>query len=293
MATPFNSLSFVGSRIKSANMKHLVYLFAGATLFFTACNSEEESTTEEQAVMTQTGISLSDVEGSPDFDGASLSVGSITTEADGDKVNVKFNFDVLDYELMNQTDDADSKMCANSGKGQHIHFILDNQPYAALYEPTHTVSLEKNSEHYLLAFLSRSYHESVKSEGASLVYHFKVDENGNVVKMDDPTEPMLFYSRPKGDYVGKADIDNLLFDFFPWNTEIGNDGNHVLAHIKGDGVDTTMVIKDWKAYFLHNMPTGSPSITLTLVDKDGNKIEGPMTEVTRDFTLSLDEPIAH
>lgn len=273
-------------------MKHLVYLFAGATLFFAACNNGEENSTEEETVITQASISLTEVGDSPEFDGATLAVGKILTEADGDNVNVTFNFDVSNYELMNQTSDADAKMCANSGKGQHIHFILDDKPYAALYEPTHTVSIEKNTEHYLLAFLSRSYHESVKSEGASLVYHFKVDENGNVVKLDDPTEPILFYSRPKGDYVGKKNIDNLLLDFFPWNTELGANGNHVLAHIKANGVDTTMVLTDWKAYFLNNMPTGTPTITLTLVDKDGNKVEGPMSEVTREFTLSLDEPIA-
>lgn len=272
-------------------MKHLAYLFVGATLLFTACNNEEETTNEETAI-TQTSVTLSEVGASPEFEGAKLSIGNVATEADEDNVNVTFNFNVENYDLMNQTDDADGKMCANSGKGQHIHFIMDDQPYAALYEPKHTVTLEKNSEHYLLAFLSRSYHESVKSEGASLVYHFKIDEEGGMVKLDDPTEPILFYSRPKGNYVGKKNIDNLLLDFYPWNTEIGADGNHVLAHIKADGVDTTMVITDWKAYFLNNMPTGKPSITLTLVDKDGNKVEGPMSEVTREFTLSLDEPIA-
>lgn len=272
-------------------MKHIVYLFAGATLLFAACN-EETAENEQETVMSQASISMSDVTGSPEFPDAKISMGDITTENDGENVNVTFNFNVENYALMNQTDDAASKMCANSGKGQHIHFILDNAPYAALYEPTHSVSLAKNSEHYLLAFLSRSYHESVKSEGAALVYHFKVDENGKVQKMDDPTQPLLFYSRPKGDYLGNAEIDNLLFDFYPWNTEIGADGNHVLAHIKGEGVDTTMVVTDWKAYFLHNMPTGKPSITLTLVDKDGNKIDGPLSEVTREFTLSVEEPIA-
>lgn len=273
-------------------MKHLAYLLAGATLLFASCGNNEEKTNDE-AVMTPAPVDMTVVEGSPEFPDAAISMGDVTTEPDGDNVNVTFNFDVKNYELKNQTSDAVSKMCANSAKGQHIHFILDNQPYAALYDPHHTVSLAKGSEHYLLAFLSRSYHESIKSPGASLVYHFKVDDNGKVEKMDDPANPMLFYSRPKGDYIGKDNIENLLLDFFPWNTTLGADGNHVLAHIKGNGVDTTMTITDWKAYFLHNMPTGKPSITLTLVDKDGNKVDGPMTEVTREFTLSMDEPIAH
>jgi len=273
-------------------MKYTAYLLAAATLFMASCG-EEAAQQEEETVIKPAPIEMVEVGNSPEFEGAAISMGEIKTDADGENVKVTFNFNVQNYELMNQTGDADAKMCANSEKGQHIHFILDNEPYAALYEPHHSVSLAKNSEHYLLAFLSRSYHESVKSEGASLVYHFKVDDKGKVQQLEAPTSPMLFYSRPKGDYVGKDDISNLLFDFFPWNTEIGANGNHVLAHIKGEGVDTTMVVNDWKAYFLHNMPTGRPTITLTLVDKDGNKIDGPMTEVTREFGLSLGEPLEH
>lgn len=273
-------------------MKYLNLLIALSMLIFASCGEETPAEEEQpEAVISQAPVELREVGDSPEYTDAKISMGDVTTEADGDKVKVMFNFNVENYDLMNQTKDAQAKMCANSEKGQHIHFIMDNEPYAALYEPKHSVSLEKGSEHYLLAFLSRSYHESIKSNGASLVYHFKVDDNGKVQKLDDPKEPMLFYSRPKGEYVGEENTTNLLFDFFVWNTELGNNGNHVLAHIKANGVDTTMVITDWQAYFLHNLPDGNPSITLTLADKDGNKLEGPMTEVTREFTLAADEPI--
>lgn len=290
MCPPLLALVLPYIRKIIAIMKYSICVLAAATLFFASCG-EEAAQQEEETVVKPAPVEMVAVGNSPEFDGAAISMGDVTAKSEGENVNVTFNFNVENYELMNQTDDADAKMCANSGKGQHIHFILDNEPYAALYEPTHSVSLAKNSEHYLLAFLSRSYHESVKSEGASLVYHFKVDENGNVQKMEEPTSPMLFYSRPKGDYVGSANTSNLLFDFFPWNTEITAEGNHVMAHIKGEGIDTTMAVTEWKAYFLHNMPMGKPSITLTLVDKDGNKIDGPMTEVTREFGLAFDEPL--
>ncbi len=88
----------------------------------------------------------------------------------------------------------------------------------ALYEPTHTATVALNSEHYVLVFLSRSYHESLKNKGAAMVYHFKVDENGKLQKMADPKTPMVFYSRPKGDYLGK-DTANVLFDYYVWNTK--------------------------------------------------------------------------
>lgn len=270
-------------------MKKLLYTGLIATLLFTACGESEEST--EEIVVKPASIELEPVGESPEFEGAKIKINEVKTTPNGEDVTATFTFEVQNYALMNQTSDAAGKMCANSDKGQHIHFILDNEPYAALYEPIHEVTLKKGSEHYLLVFLSRSYHESVKSEGASQVLHFEIDEDGNYKELDAPTEPMLFYSRPKGEYVGKDNTENLLFDFFLWNTEISDGGNSVLAHIKGNGVDTTMVVNDWQSYFLHNMPTGTPSITLTLTDGEGNRIEGPMTEVTREFTLALDEPL--
>ncbi|MCB0699355.1 MAG: hypothetical protein H6551_09510 [Chitinophagales bacterium] len=272
-------------------MKHLYYLGLGVILFATSCNDGGEAATEEETVVKQAPIELSAVGGSPEFEGASIAIGDVKATPDGDNVKLVFSFDVKNYELMNQTSDADAKMCSNSDKGQHIHFILDNEPYAALYEPKHEVSVPKNSEHYLLVFLSRSYHESVKSKGASEVLHFKVDENGKYIKLDDPTTPMVFYSRPKGEYIGQANTDKLLFDFFLWNTEISDGGNSILAEIKANGVDTTMVINEWQSYFLRNVPTGNPEITLTLKDADGNPIDGPMTKVTRQFTTALEEPL--
>lgn len=271
-------------------MKHVMYSLAIATLMLTACGDETEKATEE-TVIKPSPITIAEVKGSPEYDGATIGLGKVTATPAGDSVKLTFDFDVKNYELKSQTADADSKLCNNSDQGQHIHFILDNQPYAALYEPMHTVTLAKNTEHYLMAFLSRSYHESVKSKGAAMVYHFKVDENGKVQKMDEPTTPMVFYSRPKGDYVGEKNTTNLLLDFYIWNTGIGNDSNQVRAHIKGEGRDTMMVVTDWKPYFLGNMPMGKPSITLTLTDKDGNKIDGPMTEVTREFVLANEEPL--
>lgn len=262
-----------------------------ALVAFASCGEEQEEATEEEMVIKPAPIEMEAVQESPEFEDAKIAIKDVKAAPDGDKVKLSFAFDVKNYELMNQTSDADAKMCANSEKGQHIHFILDNEPYAALYEPKHEVSVDKGSEHYLLVFLSRSYHESIKSKGASALLHFEIDENGKYKKLGDPKEPMLFYSRPKGEYVGEDNTANLLLDFFLWNTEISDGGNNVLAHIKANGVDTTMVIDDWRPYFLHNMPTGTPSITLSLVDDEGNEVEGPMSKVTREFTLAMEEPL--
>lgn len=267
-------------------------LTTGVLLTSCSNNTTNEGNTSADSVSANRAIELADIPASPEFPDAQIKIGNVMPrKINNDSVEVTFSFDVRNYDLKSQTADAGAKQCNNSDKGQHIHFILDNKPYAALYEPTHKIVLAPGSEHYLLVFLSRSYHESVKSPGAAAVYHFKVNENGRISKLDDPTTPMVFYSRPKGDYIGK-DTENLLFDFYVWNTALSEGGNKVKAEIKGDGLDTTLTISNWKPQFLKNMPMGKSSIKLTLVDSEGNKVEGPETEVTREFTLSKDEPIA-
>lgn len=104
-------------------------------------------------------------------------------------------YTVSNFKLTEQT--AHDHHMANSHDGQHIHFILDNKPYAALYKPEHTVTVALNSEHYLMSFLSRSYHESIKTTEASKLVKFKVDKDGKVVQDAAVTAPSLFYSRPK------------------------------------------------------------------------------------------------
>ena len=278
-------------------MKRLLPLTAFAALLLSSCQNSEttDETSTTDTVTAQAAaqpIELTDVSPSPDFSGAQLTIGNVTAAApQGDSVKLTFNFNVKNYELKSQTADAGGKLCNNSAQGQHIHFIMDNQPYVALYEPKHETTVQKNSEHHLLVFLSRSYHESLKSKGAAAVYHFKVDSAGKLQKLDAPTTPMVFYSRPKGDYLGR-DVENVLLDFYVMNTTLSQGGHNVKEHETGNGVDTTFTITEWKSKFLRKLPMGKQSITLTLVDKDGNRVEGPQTEVTREFNLSQDEPMA-
>jgi hypothetical protein len=237
-------------------------------------------------------INLIPVVGSPEFEHAEIHLRSAAaTTISKDSTKIAFAFDVKNYNLKNQTSDASGKQCNNSDKGQHIHFILDNNPYVALYEPKHSITLAKNNEHYLMCFLSRSYHESIKSKGAAFVYHFKIDENGKLEKLEDPTTPMLFYSRPKGDYLGK-DTNNLLLDFYVWNAQLGADYK-VKTNIKNEqnGQQKEAVLDIWQAQFIEHLGTGKSSVSITLVDKDGNAVQGPMTSATRNFQMAAQEPL--
>jgi len=272
----------------------LLSVAACCTIFFASCGSGNSantggvSTDSVKTAVPPAAVTIASVSSSPDYPNASLTISSVKADKVGkDSAKVTFNFDVKNYELKMQTADNGSKLCNNSDKGQHIHFILDNTPYKALYDPTNDVTLANNTEHYLVAFLSRSYHESIKSKGAAVVYHFKIDEKGNLKKMDDPKTPMITYSRPKGDYAGKDTI-NILLDFYVWNCTLAPDGYKIKADIANEdkpAQQLTATIDKWEPHFIQNLCTGKCKVTLTLLDKDGKQVEGPQTTATREFNL--------
>ena len=191
-----------------------------------------------------------------------------------------YGYDSDTYELGEQSPDAGSTMCANSAKGQHIHLIVDNEPYIAKYEPEFAHDLA-DGEHRILTFLSRSYHESIKTDEAHRAVQVDV-AGGGFASQEPITEPMLFYSRPKGTYVGK-DAETLLLDFYPVNLELGAD-----YKVKVETGDFSTVLDEWRPYLLKGLPMGENTVTLTLVDGAGNMVDAPLNPVSRTFTLEAD-----
>lgn len=249
-----------------------------------SCNQggNSESTGTDSVMVEEGGeIAVVPVDDSKQFPGAALSIASITSEkvgADSAKITVKYN--VENFELTAHTDDMNAEHMANSAEGQHIHFILDNTPYSALYKPENSVVVPLNSDHYLLSFLSRSYHESIKEKDAAVLKHFNIDGDGKLTELDIPDEPALFYSRPKGEYKG-ADTEKILLDFYLWNTDL-SDGNKVQAQIN----DTTFTLDRWGPYEIQNAPKGELDITLSLIGADGNALSGDNVSVNRKITLT-------
>jgi len=278
------------------NFRSLLFGSVASAFFFSSCGdgkapAENAASADSVVAPVLVAPTLSDVPASPEFADASLKISSVKAEKVGtDSTKLSFKFDVKNYELKGQTADAANKMCNNSAQGQHIHFIMDTQPYKALYEPKNEVTLANGTEHYLMVFLSRSYHESVKSAGAAALYHFKISETGTLEKLDDPKTPMVFYSRPKGDYVGK-DTANILLDFYVWNCTLGSD-NHVVADItSANGQTAKFTLDQWAPKFINHLATGKNTVVLTLTDKQGNTVDGPCTSATREFNLAAEEPM--
>lgn len=192
--------------------------------------------------------------------------------------NGKFDFNIANYQLGIQTPDAGSLMCANSDKGQHIHLIIDNEPYIAKYETEFGQEIA-DGEHHILSFLSRSYHESIKTAAAHRA--MKVNVSGNSFTDPEPiNQPMLFYSRPKGTYVGD-DTKKIMLDFYPVRAELGNDFK-VKVNINGEQEE---IVDKWQPYAIEGLPMGDNVIELTLIDGAGNTVNAPLNPVRRTFTL--------
>ena len=135
-----------------------------------------------------------------------------------------------------------------------------------------------------MSFLSRSFHESLTTADASKLVKFKVEADGKIAELPTPTEPSLFYSRPKGDYKGE-ETKTLLLDFFVSNATLGADSFKVKANINGQD----FTLDQWVPYEILNLPKGEATIKLTLVDKDGNPVTIPAGESVT-VTLTYKEP---
>ena len=212
----------------------------------------------------KTQITITKVDGSAPYSNSSISLNNLKIDDD----NFTFSFDVINYELGIQSLKDFDYTLANSNKGQHIHFIVNNGPYSAHYQQNITKELDKGNN-VILAFLSRSYHESVKNPNA-----FILTQTGND-KINLNNE-FLFYSRPKGTYKG-VDTEKLLLDFYLVNTNISPDGNKVRATIQ----DTEFIIDEWAPYYIEGLPKGEITVKLELIDSTGNLIDTPFNPSTR------------
>ena len=235
---------------------------------------EEKESSKEEAIK----IEMVKAPSSPGYANSGLEINTMEITKTDSGFYGNFDFEVTNYELGIQTEDANSRGIANSGKGQHIHFILDNGPYSAHYESSFTKKLDTGM-HVFLAFLSRSYHESVKNSDAFVVQVLPV---GVESQSDfDYDAPHLFYSRPKGVYSGD-DTKKLMVDFYLLNTTVSENGNKVRATIN----DNVFLISEWAPFYVTGLDKGEVTIKLELLDSNGNLIPGPFNEVERKVTLN-------
>ncbi|MBI3654397.1 MAG: hypothetical protein HY231_25495 [Acidobacteria bacterium] len=164
-------------------------------------------------------------------------------------------------------------------KGQHIHVILDNEPYEADYQPTQPFKPEsgrfenlKEGTHTLRAFPSREWHESIKQEdGANFAFlTFYVNAKTPNVTVDK-TKPLLTYSRPKGEYRFKDDPRGLMLDFYVTNARISANDYKVQYSINGS---RPQIVTRWEPVWIkwEELPPGEYKVVLDLVDKNNKPV---------------------
>lgn len=220
-------------------------------------------------------------------------------------VNVKLNLsgDLKGYHPMKDP---------STGMGNHIHVILDNQPYEAYYNLDQPFELRNvtDGEHTLRVFASRPWHESYKNEGSFQMVKFTVKQGGGDAtkptttkegqKMADNkntngnsnanTPPKEGKDMPSSN--AKTDVDAkkpLLTYSRPKGEYKGADTEAIMidfwltnAKLTGDGGDYRVrytinggeakFIEKWQPIWIKGFTNGNQTIRLELVDKDGNVV---------------------
>ena len=160
---------------------------------------------------------------------------------------------------------------------QAMFSFINSTFLSAYYDQNFDYELP-NGNNVVLAFLSRSYHESVKNSDA-----YVLTQIGDSNKINLESE-FLFYSRPKGTYEG-LDTEKLLLDFYLVNTKLSATGNKVKLTIKQGAFTHQFLIDSWDAYYIEGLDKGDVTIKLELINKEGNLIETPFNPSERVVTL--------
>jgi hypothetical protein len=168
--------------------------------------------------------------------------------------------------------------------GPHLHVILDNQPYIAVYDLNKPLVFPDLSAgtHTLRVFASRPWHESFKNEGAyaQTTFHVftKTDDNN-----PDPNLPLLTYSRPNGSYGAEP----IMLDFYLTNAPL-----HLMAE---DHPEDTMsdwrirctingesfIFDRWQTVYLKGFKPGKNWVELEFLDNQGNPVKNVFNSTVR------------
>jgi len=240
-------------------------------------------------------VEIKPVKRSPSIQEADVRIASPKDEAVVDNPDVDLKFEVDSFRTGIQTKTPRSDSLANSKKGQHLHVIVDNKPYMACYDPSKPFDIGtlEPGVHTVIAFPSRSYHESVKGPGAYekpgyfegyAWTNFYVKEKKGEKKLKDDKVSVV-YSRPKGTYTGE-DAERILLDFYLHNVELGsyNARYTVTTAEKGTEIASKKLTK-WRPAYLTGLPSGTYEVTLELRNPDDETESGPFNKTTREIVV--------
>jgi hypothetical protein len=210
--------------------------------------------------------------------------------------------------------------------GNHIHVILDNQPYEAYYNLDQAFELRNvtDGEHTLRVFASRPWHESYKNDGSFQMVRFTVKQGGGDASKPTTTKegqkmadnkntntntnanvPPKEGKDMKASNAGAVDAkkplltfsrpkgeykggetDAIMIDFWLTNAKLVGDGGEYRVRYTIDGGEAKFIDK-WQPIWIKGFINGNHSVRLELVDKNGNPIaNGEYNSTAREFTVT-------
>lgn len=170
------------------------------------------------------------------------------------------------------------------GLGPHLHVLLDNRAYQAVYDVSQPIVFEnlEPGTHTIRAFASRPWHESFKNEGAyaQTTFHIFAKTNEN---SPNPDLPLLTYSRPQGNYGAEP----IMLDFYLINAPL-----HLVAQAdpKDDIADwrirasvngESFVLDRWQPVYLKGFKPGKNWVQLEFLDEKGNPVPNAFNNTVR------------
>lgn len=210
--------------------------------------------------------------------------------------------------------------------GNHIHVILDNQPYEAFYNLDHEFELRNvaDGEHTIRVFPSRPWHESYKNEGAFQMVRFTVKNGGGDANkpattnsgqqmsnansnsnananaaptpegkdMQNSTAGAVDATKPLLTYSRPKgeykgdDANAIMIDFWLANGKLSGDGGEYRVRYAVDGGEAKFLDK-WEPIWLSGWAAGKHTVKLDLVDKSGYVVDnGGYNSTTREITIT-------
>ena len=168
--------------------------------------------------------------------------------------------------------------------GPHIHLIVDNQPYQAIYNLDEPIVLKDLTAgtHTLRVFPVRPWHESFKNDGAfaQTTFHVLTKTEDN---RPDPALPLLTYSRPKGSYGAEP----ILLDFYLTNAPL-----HLIAQENPEDAiadwrirvtinNESFMLDKWQPIYLTGFEKGQNWVKLEFIDEQGNLVPNAFNSTVR------------
>jgi hypothetical protein len=168
--------------------------------------------------------------------------------------------------------------------GPHLHLMLDNQPYGAVYDPKQPIVFDnlEPGTHTIRVFAASPWDESFKNEGAyaQTTFHLftKTPEN-----KPDLSKPLLTYSRPKESYGAEP----ILLDFYISNVPL-----HLVAQedeeddipdwrIRCTVNGESFIFDRWEPIYLKGLKPGKNWIQMELLDDQGNPFPNAFNNTVR------------